>query len=183
MRDQDGIRPDRLAAAIDSLEGIRLQPAWRLFVTICTQNREYRFGEVLNGAINLSASGEMVLKIWNDLPARFPGVTLDEFIVMPNHVHGILILEGAVGADLVSARDASQNPSLPRVIQAFKSLTTNAYTEAVKAGLFLTFHGRLWQRNYYEGILRGDIELAKARQYIQDNPARWENDEENPFKA
>ena len=166
------------------LKGYDYSQVGAYFVTICAQNRECRFGEVVDGAIKLSASGEMVLSVWNDLPVRFPGIALDEFIVMPNHVHGIVVLNVSVGAGLVPAPDASQgttiSPSLADVVQAFKSLTTDAYTKAVKAGLFPGFHKRLWQRNYYESILRSDIELAKTRQYIQDNPARWDGDQENP---
>lgn len=175
------------------------------FVTICTQNRECVFGQVTQGQMILNDPGQMVESIWRQLPQHYPRVEVHAFVVMPNHVHGIIVLVGAgpgganlVGADLVGAGpracpdsgrprvDSGQSQgiaptmSLPDVIHRFKSLTTARYRTGVLQDGWQPFPGRLWQRNYYEHIIRDEEELNRVRQYIADNPARWEQDPENP---
>jgi putative transposase len=118
---------------------------------------------------------------------------LDEFVVMPNHVHGIVMIahtpsEVDMADDDHDVRPDGSGPSrepgtLPgtvgRIVQAFKSISTHEYTIGVKERGWTPFHGKLWQRNYYERIVRGEEVLERARQYIRNNPARWETDEEN----
>jgi REP element-mobilizing transposase RayT len=178
------------------------------FVTICTYQRECLLGEVVTGKMVPSPAGEAVRSVWAGLPERFPHVVLDEFVVMPNHFHAILFLTeppvvgaplvGAladkrndhVGAPLVGARvfgTARTNragtrpaPTLGDVVGAFKSLTTVEYSRGVDRHGWPPFSGRMWQRNYYERIIRDDDELARARQYIEDNPLQWALDADNP---
>jgi len=115
------------------------------------------------------------LKILESLPKRFP-ITLDKFQIMPNHFHGIIVIKNSVGAGLVPALSQKGRPqgsplqkiSLGNIVGAFKSLSTNAWAQ-----------GKLWQRNYYERIIRNEIEYMKIRQYIQQNPLNWENDRNN----
>jgi len=134
----------------------------------------------------------MVRAVWESLPERFPAVRLDEFVIMPNHVHFIVwITEGdarggggipPVGADLVSTPFADESApsgvSLGRIVQTFKSITTVEYIRGVKRHGWAPFLGRLWQRNYYEHIIRNRQELQIIRRYICDNPARWTEDRE-----
>ena len=127
----------------------------------------------------LNDAGRMVAATLQELWERFPHVALDEMIVMPDHVHVIFALMGArhgtpqkMGEHL---RGTSEG-SLGRVVQAFKSLSTVAYTHGVRQQGWLPFAGKLWQRNYYERIIRGEQELANMRTYIVANPARWRND-------
>jgi len=173
------------------------------FVTICSQHRECVFGEVLQGQMILNGPGQMVELVWRQLPQWYPGVEVDAFAIMPNHVHGIVVLVGAgpVGAGPRACPEHSGRPqvdsgrpqvdsgqpqgvaptmSLPDVIHRFKSLTTARYRAGVLQDGWRPFPGRLWQRNYYEHVIRNDSELARVRQYIVDNPARWEEDPENP---
>jgi REP element-mobilizing transposase RayT len=183
------------------------------FVTVCTQDRACLFGVVTeDGAMCWNDAGQMVVAQWVALADRFPAVEIDTFVVMPNHLHGIVWIcdskpahrantnrattrvgattrvaptgvgnGGPVGAGLVPARpNQDRRPTLGGVVGAFKSVTTVAYTRGVKAAGWPGFRGRLWQRNYYEHIIRNDESLRRIRHYIQDNPARWVFDRENP---
>ncbi len=173
------------------------------FVTICTQERENQFGEIKNGEVKLNPAGRMVQTVWEELPEHYPGVEIDEFTVMPNHVHGIVLLNEFVGAgpracpSLQTACPASQTPppnqktgrprgaaptktlTLGDVVYRFKSLTTARYREGVENHDWPPFPGRLWQRNYYEHIIRDENSLNKIREYIIQNPLRWDFDLEN----
>jgi len=154
------------------------------FVTVCTRHREPFFGVIERGEMQLNDAGDMLVAKWDTLPDRFPAVELDSFVVMPNHVHAILniVANGDVGAGLVPAQRATTRvaPSVGDIVGAYKSLTTVAYTHGVRRLGWPAFHERLWQRNYYEHVIRNEESLKQIRQYIADNPARWEFDQDNP---
>jgi REP element-mobilizing transposase RayT len=174
-------------------------PGW-YFVTLCVQNRECLFGKITNNKINLIAAGRMIEKIWLEMPDKYPGVTLDEFVIMPNHVHGILGIYVGAGPcacpsgssdrkDMVVQKDMGRTRgaaptknhlSLPDVIRQFKTLTCKKYSDSVVNSNWREFQKRLWQRNYFEHIIRSDKELDQIRRYIHDNPATWMLDDENP---
>lgn len=159
------------------------------FVTICTQNQQCLFGEVVDGEMRLNQAGHMVQAEWNALPDRFPSVGIDAFVVMPNHVHGIIVITNdIVGAGLVPALNGATTingattrvaPTIGNVVGAFKSRTTVLYTYGVKQIGWTPFRGRLWQRNYYEHVIRDESSLNHIRQYILDNPLRWAMDRQN----
>jgi putative transposase len=181
------------------------------FITICTHGRECLFGEVTDGAMQLNEAGYMIQSVWNELPCQFAGVDIDAFVVMPNHVHGIILIndEPDTGmtdpgrgepcvrpvsngdefrirpvstnrSDLPNRSNGTLSGAIGRVIQAYKSITTLHYITGVKNQGWPPFFGKLWQRNYYEHIIRNDIALDAIRQYIQTNPVQWTLDEENP---
>ncbi|GAB7026582.1 transposase [Geotalea toluenoxydans] len=177
-------------------------------VTICTQGRECIFGDITNGEMHHNDAGRMVREWWLKLPDKFPGVMLDEYVIMPNHFHGIIVMSGrgepcvrpplgvalgfaepCVRPDPIAIEkpgDHKDRPygtrdnSLGRIVQAFKSLTTVEYTRGVQTFHWPSFPGRLWQRNFYERVIRDEAELAAIREYIQANPATWADDEERP---
>jgi putative transposase len=132
------------------------------FVTICAQNRLRLFGAIADGVMIRSQAGELISSIWESLPLRFPTVELDVFVVMPEHFHAIVALKEA-GIDTMP---------LGNIIGAFKSLTTNVYIHGVRESGWPPFEQRLWQRNYYESIIRDADHLARVRNYILTNPAR-----------
>lgn len=155
------------------LKGYDYSQAGAYFITLCTQDRACLFGKVVNGEMRLNDAGRMVLAEWNRLPERFPHLVLDAFVVMPNHVHGILVITdpaptvgATVGATLVVA------PTVGNIIGAFKSRVTVEYIRGVKTSGWPPFRGRLWQRNYYEHIIRNERALNAIRQYIMENPRR-----------
>jgi len=132
------------------------------FITICTHNRELW--------LQAESVRDAIRSAWCGLPARFPSVTLDEFVAMPNHIHGIVVLAYGGGA-------ASSAPTLGRVVRAFKSIS------AIEANRVLGLSNRpFWQRNYYEHVIRGEEELNATRQYIRDNPGKWLEDPEKPVE-
>jgi REP element-mobilizing transposase RayT len=133
------------------------------FVTICANNREL--------SLQADQVKEAVRSVWLGLPARFPRVVLDEFVIMPNHLHGIIILAPTAA----SKGAASSAPTLGQIIRAFKSLA------AIEANRILCSSERpFWQRNYYEHIIRNEDELNIIQQYIRDNPLKWDLDPDNP---
>jgi putative transposase len=270
------------------LKGYDYAAAGAYFVTIAAQGRACLFGQVVDGEICLNEAGRMVEHQWLTLAGRFPTIDLDEFVVMPNHFHGIILLEPAayavdgsdgnragtspapteptaVGATLVVARNvvapdgiarpngdragtspapteptavgatlvvaqnavapggmarsdgkragtspaptattrdhadatdawagtspaptantADRAPALGAVVGAFKSITTQAYMDGVRQSGWPPFIGRLWQRNYYEHIIRGEKSLDRIREYVASNPQRWAEDRENPAEV
>jgi putative transposase len=155
------------------LDGYDYRQAGAYFVTICTQDRECLLGQISNGEVTTTPAGDMVQTVWDALPQHYPGVDIDAFVVMPNHVHGIIVLTG---------QPAQAALSLPDVVHRLKSLTTTHYRRGVLEQKWLPFAGRLWHRNYYEHIVRNDDDLERIREYIVQNPARWLDDENNPTR-
>ncbi len=131
------------------------------FVTIIVRGRQCLFGEVEREQLRFNEAGEMVQMVWLDLPQRFPFCEVGEWVVMPNHFHGVLVFEDNCHQETIS-ENGTRDGSLGRVIQAFKSLTTNAYIEGVKQKNWLQFERNLWLRNYWERIIRNEKEWQQA---------------------
>ena len=175
------------------------------FITICTKNRQCLFGEIVNGEMILNDGGKIVEKCWIDIPEHFPNAILDEFIIMPNHIHGIIILNeldfdnvganmGAnvvvdIGANMVV--DIGANMMVDVGAKNFSPLqnerphgttrTIGSIIRGFKIGVTKWFRQNsnihtVWQRNYYDHIIRNEIELIKIRKYIINNPRNWTND-------
>ena len=144
-------------------------------------------------------AGQMVEATWQSTATQFPTVDLDEHVVMPNHFHGILRI---LGTPLVSAQNRKGTargcpipgcmnmragprpaPTVGDLIGAFKSTTTDEYIRAVKEAAWPGFKGKLWQRNFYEHVIRDETELNKIRDYIRRNPLLWAGDRYNPERA
>jgi REP element-mobilizing transposase RayT len=221
------------------------------FVTICTQGRHCLFGDIEDDTVKLTAAGEMARTVWEEIPFHYPGVELDEFVIMPNHFHGIVIIVGAgpracpdgmgqprgvaptqpqtgqsgigqpqtgqsgigqpqigqsgighpqIGQSGIGQPQIGQSGighpqigqsgighpqggaptmSLPDVLHRFKTMTTKKYVDGVKQHGWTPFSGKLWQRNYWEHIIRNEQELSNIRLYIQNNPLQWESDKLN----
>ncbi len=153
------------------LKGYDYSLAGAYFVTVCTQNRLCLFANVNNEQTTLNQAGQMVYEQWLDLPKRFPESAIDEFTMMPNHLHGILIINDnettqPVGAPLVGAQNKvdktnkAGTPTLGEIVGAFKSITTNEYIRGVKQHDWPSFPGKLWQRNYFERVIRDEDEFT-----------------------
>jgi len=151
------------------------------FVTICTLQRQCLLGDALGGEIQLNHFGLAVEECWEAIPSHFRGVELDGFVVMPNHVHGIIVLVDSMQGD--RARHASplhfqprsQSGSLGTIVGSFKSAATRRINDSQGT------HGQpVWQRNYYERIIRKENELNSIREYIACNPMCWPQDKNNP---
>jgi REP element-mobilizing transposase RayT len=159
------------------------------FITIVTHGRKILFGEVTDGVIRLNDAGRMIQSVWDELAEHYAGVQHDAFVVMPNHIHGVVSLVGAGPRARPSVKGQPQGVaptedtsamSVPDVVHRFKTLTTKRYIDGVKNSGWAAFTHRFWQRNYFEHVIRDEQSLQRIRQYILDNPARWEFDRENP---
>jgi len=150
------------------------------FVTICTANRQPLFGQIQDGHINFSEAGRIVTEEWLRTEEIRSYVELDQFMVMPNHFHGILFLasEPEGTARRAPTRQGFGKPapgSLPAIIRAFKAAVTNRIHILEKFSRI-----PIWQRNYYEHVIRDEGGLERIREYILNNPHTWELDKENP---
>jgi len=157
------------------LKGYDYSSAGGYFITICTLDRKSIFGTIVGHEMRLSRAGEIARECWLEIPNHFPKVQLDEFIVMPDHMHGIIIIPSS----LVGAQHVVPPPrlnqfqkivpqSLSVIIRSFKAATTNRINQ-----LRRTPGGRVWQRNYYEHIIRDEDSLFRIRKYIAENVMRW----------
>jgi putative transposase len=160
------------------LQGYDYSSAGGYFITICAQSRRCIFGEIIEGQVRLNEAGKIVGAWWLKLRERFPTIILDCFVIMPNHSHGIILIEDDVGAihELPLPRLAERRKMLiPKIVGYFKMNSAKHVNQVQQApGL------SLWQRNYYEHVIRNDIELLRIREYIHNNPLKWDLDRENP---
>jgi len=168
------------------LKGFDYSEPGAYFVTIVTQDRSCLFGEIVDGQMQPNSAGEAIKRWWLELTRKFTTVETDAHIVMPNHCHGMIVItDPTVGADrcvgLPDGRTGAHTGApLPTIMQWFKTMTTNEYMRGVKNSGWPRIRGQLWQRNYYEHVIRGEESLNRIRQYIIDNPIRWDSDRENP---
>ena len=278
--------PDKHQRHSIRLRGYDYRRAGAYFLTLCAQDRQRLFGEVRESEMHLNDAGRMVERWWHELNHKFPGVETDAFVVMPDHIHGIVIIGGtndtgtdpndpnainanaavgadlhirpqrndsdvndtstinanaAVGADLhirpqrndddindVNINDVNANAhainvgryaepplhvdsnvdinaingggyadpplhvdsnadsdvgaSLSQIVQWLKIMTTNEYIRGVKRSGWMPFRKRIWQRDYYEHIIRDEVSLDRIRRYIRDNPAHWAENRRSPQK-
>jgi putative transposase len=175
------------------------------FVTICTYQRKCHFGEVVDGEMRLNDLGRIVEEEWLRTPTVRPNVLLDAYVIMPNHLHGIIVIDESavisIHASVAAEQEATTrsnsaakstlthalDPATPvrglhsprrtlgSIVRGFKAVTTR---RSVEGGGALA--GPLWQRNFYEHIIRNDADMARIRHYIQINPSRWEDDRDHP---
>ena len=191
------------------LKGYDYSQAGAYFITICTQNRECLLGEIADGQMQLNDAGKMIEKWYFELMNKFPDIQCDEHIVMPNHFHCVIHNVGADLRVCPNNTGQSRNMGhlqnigyshvivptlksgeykmgehigspLQNVVQWFKTMTTNEYIRHVKQNGWKPFNGKLWQRNYYEHIIRNEDDLNQIREYIMNNPWKWDLDDENP---
>ena len=196
------------------LKGYDYSQAGGYYITIVTSHRENLFGEMAEGEMKASGIGRIVQDCWDEIPVHFPNLDVDVFVLMPNHIHGIIFIHEKekvsadvgrgtiyrapafanrastlaihspilglrapeiVHRDLASTMDKFGQPtvgSLSTIVRTFKAAVTR------RAGIELS-SGNIWQRNYYEHVLRDQVDYERIAGYILDNPINWENDEEN----
>ncbi|MFC1582615.1 transposase [Planctomycetota bacterium] len=135
------------------------------FVTICANDAHTAFGRIEEGIMSVNEIGQMVEQWYKKIGDKFPDIQCDEYIVMPDHFHFIIFNTGE------NAEGEHMGSPLQKVIQWFKAMTTNEYIRNIEKYNWPRFNGRLWQRNYYEHIVRNEYELNRIREYIKNNPA------------
>lgn len=167
------------------LQGYDYSRQGAYFVTLCTTNRECLFGEIVDGKLMLNEYGQIVHEEWLNTALVRPSVVLDEYVVMPNHLHGIIVL---TDTDHVGATRRVAPPVYPpkgptpgsigAIIAQFKATSTKSVNR-----LRSTKGVRVWQRNYFEHIIRDERSLNLIREYIRRNPNLWADDLENPVNS
>jgi putative transposase len=167
------------------LKGYDYRSVGAYAVTICVHGRECLLGRVVEGEVELSDLGRAAAAAWTWLEERYPYVSLDAWVVMPNHLHGIIVIHDDMRrGGSRTAPTTGTNPSqdtgtkqkpLGRLIGAFKTVSTKRINQ-----LRDTPGSRFWQRNYYEKIIRNERQLEALRRYIIDNPQQWAVDSQNP---
>ena len=155
------------------------------FITICVEQQKCLFGEIIKGKMQLNVTGEIVAEWWNCIPQHFPSVKTEDFVIMPNHIHGIISWNIDVGTGsprpqntlivgTVSHRH-KDSPSLGTIVGYFKYQSTKYINE-----LDNTPGRRIWQSRYHDHVIRDDIDFGRLREYIQNNPKQWELDQLHP---
>ena len=152
-------------------------------VTICTPNRVNYFGEIEGAQMQLNDIGKIVTDCWQAIPEHFRDTALDEFVMMPNHIHGIIVIKGndflrdngdGVGNnDRCSSRSARNMELLPKIISQYKSSVTRMVKKRWDNHIFG------WQKSFYDHVIRNDEDLYRIRTYIQNNPLNWVLDQDN----
>lgn len=166
------------------------------YITIVTHNREMVFGEVVDGEMKLSNLGQIAQREWERLPKRFKHIELGAFVIMPDHVHGIIIIRYGGGTADYSGQGNPQDPrrapttgetvtveqfgksvsgSIPTIVRSYKSAVALRINYARPDD-----STPVWQRNYYEHVIRNERDMQTKWDYIESNPTNWENDDENP---
>ena len=145
------------------------------FVTIVTKDRKTLFGQIVDGEMALNDIGRMVEEVWIAIPSHFPNVELGEFVIMPNHIHGIIsITVGATHASPLTRVAKGPMPgSIAAIVGSFKSTASRKFRETTANP-----GKHLWQRNYYEHIIKNERDYQATYDYILANPMNWEKDEE-----
>jgi len=157
------------------LQGYDYSQAGAYFVTIVAWQREMLFGEIINGEMKLNEFGEIVSQKWQWLETQYEYVELCAWVIMPNHHHGILVIHDDGRGGSRPAPTPIKRKPLGGLIGAFKTVSTK------QINLLRDTEGQVvWQRNYYERIIRNELEMDRITRYIESNPTRWADDDENP---
>lgn len=170
------------------------------FLTSCSYEKAPLFGSVQEGKLTLNSVGKMISRWWEKLPGKFSRIELRDFIIMPNHFHGIIIIEREEPSDankeepwMDSKREEPRllpygsacgegkgvDPSIPRIMQWFKTMSTNEFLRFQKQSCE-SDSPRLWQRSYYDHIIRNDADYRRISDYIKNNPGKWMADRFHP---
>jgi putative transposase len=162
------------------LQGYDYTETGAYFITICTHNREMLFGEVVDGGMRLNPIGKITDECWAQIPTHFPNIKIDCYVVMPNHVHGIVIIETQepVGTTHVSSTMSdSMRPNGPKagslgaIIGSYKGAVSRQINQVLNLET-----SRIWQERFHDHIIRNSDALHQIQTYVQTNPARWKDD-------
>lgn len=187
------------------LKGYDYSSEGAYYVTIVTQDRVFLFGEIVDGEMHLNEYGEIVQKWWNEIPNHFPNVELGAFVIMPNHIHGIIFIITERRGEVLSPRNSPRNdpnsndldlhtdspmnlggetppprkPTLGQIVAYFKYQSTKEMNRIETENAITKF----WQRNYYEHIIRDEKDMQRITGYIESNPLHWGIDDNNPISS
>ncbi|SPQ00463.1 conserved hypothetical protein [Candidatus Sulfobium mesophilum] len=168
--------PDKHHRRSIRLKGYDYSQSGAYFVTISRRTGECMFGDIIDGGMRVNEHGHIAGESWEWLSWQYGYVDIDEWVVMPNHLHGILIInDNCKGGSRTAPTETMRRKSLGRLIGAFKTVSSKQINQIRSIPGY-----PVWQRNYYEHIIRSEEEMDRIRQYIIDNPVKWAEDEDNP---
>ncbi len=157
------------------------------FITICVAKRICLFGDIRDESMHLNRFGEIVKKCWNDLMTQYPSINLDDFVVMPNHVHGIIVIDKSVGSTFNNSTGddrgnaGGETPPLRQTATLSQIIGYFKYQSTKDINAFRNMTGiPVWQRSFYDHVIRDETSWNRIREYISTNPLRWQMDRENP---
>jgi putative transposase len=185
MQQPDSRKKSRIQPARQStrLPGYDYSQEGAYFVTICTNKHQLLFGNVTDGVMLLNPYGEIAQNCWTEITQHFANVELSAYVIMPNHIHGILVTKDASWTKVLSQQinhsESFGKPvsfSLPTIIRSYKSAVTRRIN--MRQG---NNESLIWQRGYYEHVIRSEEDMFQIGEYILGNPAKWENDRENLY--
>jgi REP element-mobilizing transposase RayT len=148
------------------------------FLTLCLNNGHCLLGSISDSIMALSPAGAMVASSWELIPQRHPTADLLGYVIMPNHMHGIVILNADQQGNI-----PEDGPSLSDVVQSFKQRTLRAWSKGVTEDGWPRYDGKLWQTGYMEHVIRNDREMERLTRYIDSNVALWEDDTFHPRRS
>ncbi|HWR66416.1 MAG TPA: transposase [Bellilinea sp.] len=151
------------------------------FITICTQNRMCLFGAATKEGIELYTAGKMVSGIFENVSNIYADIKVEHFVVMPNHIHGLLSIQhDSLAKNDEIDKDGTTRRSFPtsvsEFVQRFKTLTTKYYIDGVRNGLYPPFNKKIWEKSFYDHIIRDKTDFLNHWQYIDQNPLKWLED-------
>lgn len=143
------------------------------YVTVCTQDHKEIFGGIENDDMHINQYGKIIANIWVQIPRHFKNIELDKFIIMPNHIHGIIIINNPVEAGhALPSNKNTKSKNLSIIIGSFKSAATKQINRLNQIAF-------KWQRSFYDYHIRTEESLKNIRQYVMNNPVNWDTDENN----
>jgi len=155
------------------LQGYDYSRPGTYFITICTHDQEYLFGNIIDDVMHLNDMGQVIAESWEWLADQYGHISLGEWVIMPNHLHGLIVITDDYRGGSRTAPTGKCKP-VGQLIGAFKTVSTKRINEMRQ-----TPGAKLWQRNFWEHIVRDESEWHRIRQYIQNNPAQWRQDQLN----
>jgi putative transposase len=178
--------PDKHHRRSIRLKGYDYSSGGAYFVTICTFQRQCLFGQIVDGAMQLNEIGQIVVEEWLQSRTMRKEIDFDQWVIMPNHLHGIVLIEPTdpVGAN---GRLPTQEDHSHRMVPPMKKRSLSSFIAGFKSAITKRINNirnsagtPIWQRNYYEYVIRNEASFEKIQQYIQTNPSTWEDDQLNP---
>jgi len=139
------------------------------FITICTQNRLHLLGGIVNETVELSDAGKMAEERFLNI-AKDTEVNIEKYVFMPNHIHAIVLIDH-------NGTTQGSFPTVSEMVQRFKTITTKLYIDGVKSGVYPPFEKKIWQKSFYDHIIRNEKSYLDVWQYIDENPLKWQEDE------
>ena len=157
------------------LKGYDYSQSGAYFVTTVTHQRECLFGKIENGIMRLNDAGKIVRAVWEGLPKHYSHIELGAFIIMPNHTHGVIIINVGAGLRPAPTQPEKQH-GLSEIMRAFKSFSSRRIHETDEFS-----PERIWQRGFHDRIIRNEDEWSRIHLYIESNPINWQEDHDNPI--